>query len=435
MSRSLISNPNLVESPYITATLGPHKLGTYAQTEVVNRLGIATRTQFPNYIHSLNVTKVNGVVNTYNFQMIYQIRAGNDPNYVDKLLSSVSDTRKIVFSYGDSSSPSFIFKEEEAIINKVVSNVDFANSCITYNITATSSSNLLAGTKFNFSKVTDKPSNVILRTLYNKKYGLCDTFTGMRDKNAVLKNNLIAMDDQVVEIEARNNISPLDYLTYLVNCMISIESATYKEFKTRYMISVNDDTKGLMSGAYFKVTKISNKIKMVDSLDTFEVDVGYPGNNFVTQFQVQDDQSWAILYNYSDRIDQPNYTYRIDNSGNIISEYAPTVTYSSQLMKETTASKVWWNNVTQFPIKATLKIKGLIRPAILMSNLRVNALFYGQKHSSSGLYVITKQVDTINASGYSTTLDLLRIGADNSDLGVVRSGTAGDQGRAKEVVK
>lgn len=70
-----------------------------------------------------------------------------------------------------------------------------------------------------------------------------------------------------------------------------------------------------------------------------------------------------------------------------------------------------------------------------MSNLRVNALFYGQKHSSSGLYVITKQVDTINASGYSTTLDLLRIGADNSDLGVVRSGTVGDQGRAKEVVK
>jgi hypothetical protein len=70
--------------------------------------------------------------------------------------------------------------------------------------------------------------------------------------------------------------------------------------------------------------------------------------------------------------------------------------------------------MTEFPIKATLVIKGLIRPAILMTYLRVNTYFYGKKHVSSGLYVITKQEDRIDGGGYRTTLSLTRIaGADD----------------------
>ena len=123
MSRNLISNPNLVEAPYITTDIGGHVLGTYSQVEKINKLGISNKVQFPNYMKSLSVVKINGMVNTYNLQLMYQIRAGDDPNYVDKLLSSVSNTRKIILSYGDSASPSFIFRQEEAIMTKVTSNV------------------------------------------------------------------------------------------------------------------------------------------------------------------------------------------------------------------------------------------------------------------------------------------------------------------------
>ena len=68
--------------------------------------------------------------------------------------------------------------------------------------------------------------------------------------------------------------------------------------------------------------------------------------------------------------------------------------------------------MTQFPVSATVTIKGLVRPAILMTYVRVNAFFYGQRHISSGLYIITKQQDMIDSNGYRTTLSLTRVAGD-----------------------
>ena len=48
-----------------------------------------------------------------------------------------------------------------------------------------------------------------------------------------------------------------------------------------------------------------------------------------------------------------------------------------------------------------------------MSYIRVNVYFFGRKHTSSGIYAITKQEDKIDQNGYTTTLSLLRIGADD----------------------
>ena len=49
-----------------------------------------------------------------------------------------------------------------------------------------------------------------------------------------------------------------------------------------------------------------------------------------------------------------------------------------------------------------------------MTYLRLNTIFPGgHKHISSGLYIITKQVDTIDGSGYRTTLSLTKINGDN----------------------
>ena len=66
--------------------------------------------------------------------------------------------------------------------------------------------------------------------------------------------------------------------------------------------------------------------------------------------------------------------------------------------------------VTQYPISATLTIQGLLRPAQLMTYLRLNVIFPGgHKHISSGLYIITQQQDNIDGNGYRTTLSLTRI--------------------------
>ena len=68
--------------------------------------------------------------------------------------------------------------------------------------------------------------------------------------------------------------------------------------------------------------------------------------------------------------------------------------------------------MTQYPITAKLTIKGLLKPAILMTYLKVNVFFYGRKHISSGTYIITSQTDTVGIGGYRTQLSLTRIAGD-----------------------
>lgn len=65
--------------------------------------------------------------------------------------------------------------------------------------------------------------------------------------------------------------------------------------------------------------------------------------------------------------------------------------------------------MTQYPITVTVTLKGLLRPAILMTYVKLNVLFYGRSHIASGVYIITKQTDSIDGSGYKTTLNLTRI--------------------------
>jgi hypothetical protein len=48
-----------------------------------------------------------------------------------------------------------------------------------------------------------------------------------------------------------------------------------------------------------------------------------------------------------------------------------------------------------------------------MQYLRLNVVFPGgHKHISSGLYLVTKQEDSIDSNGYRTTLGLTKIAGD-----------------------
>ena len=50
-----------------------------------------------------------------------------------------------------------------------------------------------------------------------------------------------------------------------------------------------------------------------------------------------------------------------------------------------------------------------------MSYVKLNMFYFGKKHISSGLYVISKQVDTIDESGFKTTLSLIRVAGDDDE--------------------
>lgn len=413
VSSSLVSAQNYVESPFIIVEIGKYKFGHCSDMSHKNIMG-TMNVVFPNFIQSLNIVKINGAVNTYTLRMDYAITQFDDPNMLDKVFSSVSKSRKLKLTYGDWNAPGFIYKEEEALITKVVSNVQFEQSKISYTVSCVSASMELSAGSFSFNARVAKPSDVLFELLTNESYGLSKTFTGMAGMNRAALSNLIARDDKPVQLEAKQSVSVLEYMGYLVGCMVSSDDPGGPLKKANYYWSVYDDTTNKYGGTYFKVVKVSPDVQYNVSYDTYELDVGYPSGNFVSSFSLKSDNTWAILYDYASDIKQPQYQYSIDKNGNVASSLSPSVTSSSTHLKTTETDRTWWTQMTQFPISGSVTIKGLLRPTILMSYVKLNVFFYGRKHVSSGLYIITKHEDTIDFNGYKTTLSITRLSGDTT---------------------
>ena len=409
----LNSVPTLVESPFIIVTIGKYTLGSYTGNKTTTSLGMLAQVNFPNFVNSLNITKVNGTVNTYTIGIVYQIAPGDDPNLIDKIFSSVSATRKLSLSYGDWRNPASIYKEETALITNVTSSLDMSASRITYTVQCVSDALSLASAIYDFPAREAKPSDVIKEMIKDVSYGLLSVFKGMVDFQRVLTNGLIASNDKKVKIEARQNMNIIEYLNFLVGAMTPVDSKSEDTIiqAGNYYLAIHDDITNALGGTYFEVKEVKADTK-VSNYDVYEVDVGYPGDNFVTQFSLTNNQQYTILYDYAGKIEQTKYIYSIDNNGQLSTQYAPSIARSKSLYKVTEQNKNWWTKVTQFPIEATLTRKGLTRPSILMSQVRINTVMYGQKHISSGLYIITKHQDKLDSNGYTTTLTLLRIAGD-----------------------
>lgn len=412
VSSSIVSAQNRVESPFIIVKIGKYTFGACSDMSSRQRMEQVLKVTYPNYMQAINIVKVNGAVNTYNLRMEYGITEVDDPNMLEKVFSSVSKSREIQLSYGDWNAPAFIYKEETAIITKVASNVDFNNSKIIYTVTCVSSALSLKAGNFSFGARTAKPSDVLIELLKNEAYGLSTIFTGMRNITQVGLNSLIARDDKKVKIEAKDSINILDYIAYLVNCMVDQNDSGKTLKKANYFWAVYDDINNEFGGTYFKVVKVTAGTQYNISYSTYEVDIGYPSGSYVSSFTVNSDNTWSILYDYSKEIQQPQYSYSINKNGDIVSIESPAITRSSTYLKTTEADKTWWTQMTQFPITAKLVIKGLLRPTLLMTYIKVNTYFFGHKHVSSGLYIITRQEDCIDSSGYKTTLSLTRISGD-----------------------
>jgi hypothetical protein len=410
----LISTENFVESPFVIVKLGNYTFGSYTGKRENIVLGSTLRVTYPNFMKSINVVKINGQVNTYTLKMTYAINENDDPNMLEKVFSSIRNSREMTLTYGDWNSPSNIYKEETALITSIKSSVSMNSSKIDYTIEGVSNALNLNSALYDFPAREAKPSDVIKELLFSPIYGMQKVFTGMVSKKNVNNSNLIASDDKKVKILPKPATSTIDYINYLTEFMTSDTNTGDDVIKdSMYRMCIMDDTTNQFGGPYFKVKKIGGDLSRSTEDSAWEIDVGYPGKNFVTNFEIDNDEAWSILYDYQDKIDQSSYTYRIDNDGSILTEDSPSIARSKRYNKITERNKTWWTLMTQFPITARLTIKGLVRPTLIMDYVKINVLFYGHKHISSGIYVITKQEDSIDSNGYRTTLTLLRVKEDS----------------------
>lgn len=424
--RSLLSSAARIQAPYIKILLGDKNngftFGVFTKSTLTtgksrNQLYTEYGIQYPNYVQRLVVTKINGQINQYTLSIAYPVTQNDDPNFFEKIFSSISDTRKITFTYGDATMPSYVYKNEEAIITDIKQSFSFGNggimqSVINYTISAVSSAVVAKSSTFSFNKSgLAKPSDEIKAVFKNKNYGLRDLFTGMSTDNL---DTLIAGDDKYVEIKPKTNISPLDYITYLVSCMVPAGSIGNIVNNDIYILSLYDDTvydkaynNNTLGGPYFRVSKVSTN---VEHSDAYEIDIGINSRTIVRNFSIDNQETYSLYYDYNQKINDEKYVRRLNNNGEWEEIYSPMFTSRNDTYRTWPEDTTWFTKVTKYPISANITVQGLLRPAQLMQYVRLNILFPGgHKHIHSGLYIITKQQDTIDASGYSTQLELTRI--------------------------
>lgn len=392
---TLLSSQSLVEAPIIILKLGGKIIGGYGNDGDM----------YPNYIQSLTVEKISGRINKYTINLVYQVRYGEDPNLIDKLLSMTGFTNKINIEYGDSNYPSGIYRDDEAIVTDVTFNEDVSNKQIKYTITALSSIISSTGKLSTYPSITDKPSNAIRNLFYSNTEDsilLLNSLSGMKNRTLVDSKGLIPSDDAVVTTQKMLNTSAISMLDYYVSGMYNPNS------NTNYFYTIHDDTKNEFGGPYIKISQLSKTNSNTLNGNYFEVDVGFPSDNFVMGFSVNSDVYFPLVYDYNSKLTEWNYD--INNSGEIISTQTNPLLLRNNINRPNVIQSTWWNKVTEYPITASLTLKGLTKPVIIGSYIKINVLFYGNKDLASGLYMITGQTDTVSGSGCRTTLSLVRVG-------------------------
>ena len=414
---SLLSSTNRVEAPFVRVDIGGYVFGVWeSKTKKLNSInGVVSDTaiKYPNYIQSLRVRKINGTVNQYTLNISYPITENSDPNFFEKIFSSVSKNFKINFSYGDAMLPDYIYRNEDAIITKVKNTFAIDQALITYEVHAVSTSSLALSGTYIFPARTAKPSDVIKQIIWNSKYHLTDVFTGMRDKSLIEQSGFIASDDKIVNIPTCTNMSVLEYIAFLVSYMNPVGSTTNSAIKQNvYSLMTYEDTSEKYGGPYFKVQKVQKASNYLNQLCSYTIDIGYPSSNVVTNFSLENNQNWSLYYDYNRDLNNSDYLRRINSKGEIEYIFSPQLTNTHYDLNESDAT--WWTKVTQYPVGATITLKGLLKPAVLMQYVKINVWYFGHKHIASGYYLINSQEDEISInSGYITTLKLIRVAPDD----------------------
>ena len=180
-------------------------------------------------------------------------------------------------------------------------------------------------------------------------------------------------------------------------------------------MNINDEN---ALGPFFTISEVSTKMNKSMFPLIYEIDINYPDEKSLAyNFSVDTDFSWPLAYEYAGGFS--NYDYGINNSGKTFSEA------SNAAIKTTTGTtnsfitdKNWWMNVTEFPIKATLEVKGLTSYVLLLNYIKVNVYYFGNKRDSSGIYIVTGQEDMLSGNGFRTKLELTRVAGDNQYIAI-----------------
>lgn len=221
--------------------------------------------------------------------------------------------------------------------------MNIQDASISYDISCISIAFAANAGKITFPAVVAKPSTVLKRVFSEPRYGLATLFPGMRFLDRPTHQNLIASDDKEVSLP-QQTMSALDYVKYLVNSMTGEKDTDTSSLtsSTRYIFRILDDIGGTYGGPVVQVRPISRNLRDLNSQEVYEVDVGMPKGNPILSFDVAEDQTYSLYYNFASQIGQPTEQYRIDDSGALTRVYSPLLSQSADSRLTHPVDKTWW---------------------------------------------------------------------------------------------
>lgn len=193
-------------------------------------------------------------------------------------------------------------------------------------------------------------------------------------------DSLIDGSDKAIKLSSKTNISPIDYITYLASCMVPEGTTNTQLNKDIYVLTIHDDTMYdklyndniTYGGPYFKVSRTSN---VAEHSDAYVIDIGVNTANIVTNFSIENNENYSIYYDYTNKLYPEEYKYVLNNNGKWENTYAPSFTSKNERHATNTEDTSWYTKVTKYPIGASVTLQGLLRPATLMTYVRLNVIF------------------------------------------------------------
>ena len=369
--------------------------------------------KYPNLVTNLKVDKiVSGEINKYTLEIKYLPQDGEDPSYIDKLLSAnrTQNNSMITIAYGDGSLDGFNFRKYEAMVVGYKMKVDFSTACMTYTINAMSiaSSYEITGPNGNImqhsfvDRTNVRVSDIIKEIYYDPTYGLQLVFPGGIYIDGAHINEWDPKNPPDILLEestiSGGKMTPFQYLKSLVPRMIASDIGI--EESTGFLYSIDDGYRNQS----FHIDRVldSNGKTYAD-----EIVIGTEGS-VVIDYEVTTDMSLGIAIDYGKNKDPNAFTSYFVNSENEEVELDTYGSIKTDSTDDALVDKKWWDMVSSIPYGLRLVVRAMKRQIPLMTPIKVTILIKGRLYFLSGIYMVVKVNDEVNGNGYTTEMELLR---------------------------
>lgn len=372
-----------------------------------------------NYFMSLeNVKNGSGQANSFTLNIAYVPEPGEDADFIDKAIAY--SNRECILQYGYGMGVEGLYTPEyKGLVLDY--EVGIRDGMLFYTITGYSSLVAITEETFDFPAINSssedggdsenrRPTKVVKAAFTDKleKYGyIVDTSN---------ESDLTDLPEDTIP-EALG-VTVFQYASSVLS---------YARDESQAELSSDDISKKIIYNYYIDDTKDSNgKTKITifktDPSDTNKNDSKVvfnwmdKSNSIVIDFKTEFKGAVVIGRAYKDiNNDSSNKKYSLDiygnkvesNNGNNDASTSGAVSEQDDATDLTT-----WAEATQYSYKATLVLLGVPCEIPIGMMIEILPLIYGKPHHTQGKYMVTKATDNLDSSGFITTLELVKLNAD-----------------------